>query len=64
MKGLVRASYDGSAMWNGWRGIGLLRVSMSENVLVIAQWVGHREGMIKEKRGGCQTGEENGPGYE
>ena len=30
-----------SAMWRGWRGIGSLRESMWECVLLVIQWVGH-----------------------
>ena len=30
MKGLMKASYGGSAMWRGWRMIGLLRVYEGE----------------------------------
>ena len=30
----------GLAMWRGWRGIGLLREFIYENVLVVVQWVG------------------------
>ena len=30
MKGLLKASYDGSAMWRGWRGIGFSRVYVGE----------------------------------
>ena len=30
MKGLTRASYDGSDMWRGWRGIGSPREYVGE----------------------------------
>ena len=30
MKGLMKRSYSGSAMWRGWRGIGLPRVYVGE----------------------------------
>ena len=40
MKGLMKASCDGSAMWRGRRGIGSPRESMYECVLVVVQWVG------------------------
>ena len=47
MKGLMKASYDDSAMWRGWREIGSPRESMMESVQVVVQWVGHgREGLI------------------
>ena len=42
MKGLMKAFSGGLAMWRGCRIIGLLRESMLESVLVLAQGVGHR----------------------
>ena len=47
MEGLMKVSYDGSAMWRGWRRIGSPRVSMYESVQVVVQWVGRRrDGLI------------------
>ena len=41
MKGLMKVCSSGLAMWKGWRGIGLPRESMYENVLVVVHWVDH-----------------------
>ena len=50
MKGLIKASYGGSVMWRGWRGIGLARESMYKSVLVVVQWVVHgRDGLIPSR---------------
>ena len=38
----MNASYGGSTMWRGWRGILSPREFMKESVLVVAQWIGHR----------------------
>ena len=56
MKGLMKTFSGGSAMWRGWRGIGLPKESTKECVFVIVQWVGHGRwiGTVKEclkKRG-------------
>ena len=37
MKGLMKASYDGSVMWTGWIMIGLPRESMSESLVAVAE---------------------------
>ena len=47
MKGSMRASYDGSDMWRGWRGIGSPRESIKESEQEVVHWVGHgRYGLI------------------
>ena len=47
MKGLMKASYDGSDMWREWRGIGSLKESMKESLQVVVQWVDHgRDGLV------------------
>ena len=47
---------DGYARWREWRLKGLLRVTMWECVLVVAEEMdGYREGMLEEKKFGCKT---------
>ena len=49
-RGLMKASSGSTAMWRGWRRIGLPREFNYESVLVVVQWVGHgREGMIPQR---------------
>ena len=67
MKGLMKVYSGGSTMSRGWRMIRLLKESMYESVLVVAQWAGgrdgrYREGVFKEKRVGCQASKDNGAG--
>ena len=46
-KRLMKVFSDGLFIWREWRTSGLLRRSMQESVLVVAQWVGcGRDGLI------------------
>ena len=44
MKGLMKASYGGSAMWREWRMTKLLKGFIYRSMVVVAQWVGCRRG--------------------
>ena len=42
MKGLIKVFSGGSAKWRKWKMKALLRESIWESMLVVAQWVGCR----------------------